>query len=254
VTAPPAPSSPLRVVSYNIERGGVGREEAIARVVTALEPDVVVLQEARRPAAIERIAAWTGMAAWGCRAGESLGYMARLPVVSATWIKPRISRHAFVEIVPAGVEWRLFGVHLSAVHAAWTEQRRRLELRALLGSIRAHQHGAHAIVGDFNTVAPGELLDFWKLPARLRALVWMSGGTIRWRTIQMILDAGYVDGYKHRYPDAIGHTFPTRDPHVRLDYLFTPAPFISRVKECRVAISDEARGASDHYPLLVELG
>ena len=246
-------SARLRVLSYNIERGGNGREERIARVVSALEPDVVILQEARRPSAVEQIEGWSGMAAWGSQRGQSLGFMSRLPVVRATWVKPRISRHAFVEIVPAASDWRIFGVHLSAVHAAWTEHRRRLELRALLASIRSHQHGPHAIVGDFNTLAPGEWLDVWKLPARLRPLVWMSGGAIRWRTIQTILDAGYVDGFKHRQPDVIGHTFPTWAPHLRLDYLFVPADFGARVADCRVAISDDARQASDHFPLVAEL-
>src|SRR5687768_18545671 len=40
--------------------------------------------------------------------------------------------YAFVEVVPEGEKLRVFGVHLSAVLAAWTEQRRMLELRALL--------------------------------------------------------------------------------------------------------------------------
>jgi endonuclease/exonuclease/phosphatase family metal-dependent hydrolase len=243
----------LRVVSYNIERGGIGRDRSLTQVIASLAPDLVVLQEATQPHVVERMATVNGMAAWGCQKGESLGFMARVPVVHAAWIKPRISRHAFIEIVPAGSAWRLFGVHLSAVHAAWTEHRRSLEMRALLNAIRAHQHGPHAVVGDFNTVAPGDWLDIWKLPARLRALVWMSGGSIRWKTIQMILDAGYVDAFKYRQPDVIGYTFPTRAPHVRLDYLFVPAPFVSRVATCRVAVSDEARKASDHFPLFSEL-
>jgi endonuclease/exonuclease/phosphatase family metal-dependent hydrolase len=243
----------LRLVSYNIQHGGRGRERAIARVISALEPDVVLLQEASAPQAVEAIARAAAMPEWGSRAGQSLGFLSRLPITYASWTKPRVSRHAFIEIQPGGTAWRLFGVHLSAVHAAWTEQRRRYEMRALLTAIRAHQHGPHALAGDFNTLAPGEWLDVWKLPARLRALVWMSGGAIRWRTIQAILDAGYVDAFRYQQPDVIGHTFPTWDPHVRLDYLFVPAPFVGGVTTCRVAVSDEARDASDHYPLFSEL-
>lgn len=243
----------LRVLSYNIQHGGVGREQLIGRMIAGVAPDVVVLQEATRPASLAQIAQAAGMAQWGCRYGQSLGFMSRVPVAHFAWTRPRFSRHAFIEIVPAGADWRLFGVHLSAVHAAWTEHRRRLEMRSLLSAIREHQHGPHVMVGDFNTLAPGEWLDVWKLPARLRALVWMSGGSIRWRTIQSILDAGYVDAFKYRQPDVIGHTFPTWDPHVRLDYLFTPAAFVPRVATCRVAIADEARKASDHFPLFSEL-
>ena len=90
---------------------------------------------------------------------QSLGFMSRRPVALSKWTRPRISRHAFIEVVPAGEEVRVFGVHLSAVHAAWTERRRVMELRALLRSVAEHQHGFHVLCGDFNTVAPDEPLD-----------------------------------------------------------------------------------------------
>ncbi len=244
----------LRLLSYNIRYGGAGREKPLAEVISAAAPDLVVFQEATRPVVIEGLARATGMAHWGARAGESLAYMSRLPVAHAGWHRPRVSRHAFLEVVPAGEAWRIFGVHLSAVHAAWTEQRRVFELRALLASIRKHQDGPHVLVGDFNTVAPNELLDVAKLPARLRALVWLSGGRIRWRTIQTVLEAGYTDIFRVRHPDAIGYTFPTWDPHVRLDYLFAPTSSVARVVRCEVLRPEQAAKASDHFPLLAELG
>ena len=144
-------------------------------------------------------------------------------------------------------------MHLSAVHAAWTEQRRVYELRALLASIARHQAGPHALVGDFNTLAPGELLDIRKLPHRLRALVWISGGRIRWRTIQTVLDAGYLDAFRHHNPDLVGNTFPTWDPHARLDYLFVPAGCVESVRSCDVLTGDHTQHASDHFPFFAEL-
>ena len=243
----------LRLLSYNIRYGGTGRETALGDVIRRVSPDLVVFQEATRPAVIERLAQSTGMAQWGARRGESLGFMSRRPVTRAEWHKPRVSRHAFLEIVPEGTAWRVFGVHLSAVHAAWTEQRRVYELRALLAAIAREQPGPHAFVGDFNTLAPGELLDVRKLPHRLRALVWLSGGRIRWRTIQTVLDAGYVDAFRRHHPDLVGNTFPTRDPHARLDYLFLPAACIDLARSCDVVTCPPAPQASDHYPLLAEL-
>jgi len=203
------------------------------------------LQEATRPEVVERVARASGMTQWGAQRGASLGFLSRRTVAHAAWYRPRISRHAFLEIVPDGLPWRIFGVHLSAVHAAWTEQRRVFELRALLNAIAKHQHGAHALVGDFNTVAPGDMLDFRKLPARLRALVWLSGGRVRWRTIQTVLDAGYRDAFRHLHPDLVGNTFPTWDPHVRLDYAFTPIGHVDRVRACSVVTDGPARDGSD---------
>ena len=243
----------LRILSYNIRHGGSGREAALAGVIRAAHPDVVVLQEAAKPQVIEQLAHDTGLAYWGARRGESLGYLSRQPLDHVEWRKPRVSRHAFIEIVPAGGAWRIVGVHLSAVHTAWTEQRRRYELRALLLAIQQHQHGPHVLVGDFNTLAPGELLDFTRLPTRLRALVWLSGGKVRWRTIQGVLDAGYVDAFRALNPELVGHTFPTWDPHVRLDYLFVPQPCVGRVSRCQVFSANEVREASDHFPLIAEL-
>lgn len=242
----------MRLLTYNIQHGGRGRERAIAAMIRAAEPDLVLLQEARFPEEVNRIADLAGLSQFGARRGESLAFMSRTPVAHAQWHKPRVSRHAFLEVVPEGTSWRVFGVHLSAVHAAWTEQRRVFELRALLRSIAAHQ-GPHVLAGDFNTLAPGEVLDPWKLPARLRALVWLSGGRVRWKTIQAVLDAGYLDSFRHVHPDVVGSTFPTWDPHIRLDYLFVPAAYVERVQDCRVVVGAEARDASDHFPLMGDL-
>ena len=243
----------LRLLSYNIRYGAVGREGAIAGVIATAAADVVILQEATVPRVVERVARESGMAQWGSQPGGSLGYLSRRPLQHVEWHKPRLSRHAFLEIVPEGGKWRAYGVHLSAVHAAWTERRRVYELQALLASIGTRQPGPHALIGDFNTLAPGEILDVRRLPPRLRALVWLSGGRIRWRTIQTILDAGYVDAFRHLHPDVVGNTFSARDPHVRLDYLFVPVAAAASVHSCTVVTSPPAPDASDHLPLLAEL-
>ena len=245
----------LRLLSYNIRHGGTGREQPLAAVISALRPDVVVFQEAKDPAVIEALSRETALPHWGARPGLSLGFISRLRPERAIWHKPRVSRHAYLEIIPEGVAWRIFGVHLSAVHAAWTESRRVFELRALLGAIGREQPGPHALIGDFNTLAPGELLEIGNLPLRLRSLVWLSGGGVRYRTIQTVLDAGYVDAQKW-LPAADGRsikTFPTWDPQVRLDYLFVPGGYVSRVRACEVVTSGPVADASDHFPLFCEI-
>lgn len=242
----------LRLLTYNIRYGGAGREEPLAEVIRACDPDIVVLQEATKPAVVERLAAGTAMPTYASRQRESLGFLSRLPIAHYEWHRPRQSRHAFLEIVPEGDTMRVFGVHLSAVHAAWTERRRVIELRALLKSIKRHQHGFHVLSGDFNTLAPGELLDIRQLPHRLRALVWLSGGRIRWRTIQVVLDAKYTDVFRALHPTDAGLTFPTWRAHVRLDYFFVPTTTVQRVMSCSVVDHPQVKAASDHFPLLAE--
>jgi endonuclease/exonuclease/phosphatase family metal-dependent hydrolase len=213
-----------------------------------------VLQEATLPDVVERLARAAGMTVWASHPHHSVGFMSRIPISHHQWHRPWPSRRAFLEIVPEGDRVRIFGVHLSAVHSNWTEQLRVRELRALLKGIERHQHGFHVVTGDFNTLAPGEQLDVERLPYRLQAVLWLSGGRIRWETIQIMLDASYRDAYRMLHPDDPGFTFPTWDPHLRLDYAFVPAPAADRLKACQVmAEAPLLKEASDHLPLFAEL-
>jgi exodeoxyribonuclease-3 len=136
----------------------------------------------------------------------------------------------------------------------WSERRRAREIRALLKGIEKHQEGFHVLAGDFNALAPGELLDVRRMPRWIRALIWISGREIQRETIQAMLDADYVDSYRLLHPEVNGYTFPTWDAHLRLDYLFAPARFADRVSKCEI-IKEPAvsSSASDHFPLLAHL-
>ena len=244
----------MRLLTYNIRAGGGGRVGALAAVVSHCAPDLVVLQEAVDPGVVEQLASATGMSAWGARPRHSLAFMSRGPVERYEWHRPPGSRRAFLEIVPAGDSLRVFGVHLTAVHSNWTERRRVRELRAILDGVARHRDAFHLVTGDFNTLAPGEELDLRKLPPRLRAVAWLTGRRIRWETIQAMLDAGYVDGYRALHGRDPGCTFPTWDPHVRLDYVFVPLAWCRQLTACAVVTDHPALGqASDHLPLLAEL-
>lgn len=243
----------MRLLTYNIRRGGAGREDALLATIAACAPDIVVFQEATDPDVIKRLASGMSMAHCGAMPKYSLGFMSRVRMAHVEWHRPRFSRHAFLELAPDGMNVRIFGVHLSAVFAAITERRRVIELRALLRSIAHHQHGFHALAGDFNTVAPGELLDVAALPRRVRATMWVSGGRVRWRTIQIVLNAGYVDAFRTQHPADPGLTLPAARPQVRLDYVFVPSAHARRLQSCDVIRSESARLASDHLPLLATL-
>ena len=243
----------LKLLSYNIRFGGRGREARIAEVIRGVAPDLVVFQEATDTRVIERLAEATGLNTWAARPANSIGYISRVEIAHHEWHYPAGARHSFLEIVLAGARTRVFGLHLKARFSKWSERRRAFEIRALLDGIKRHQEGFHALVGDFNTLAPGELLDVRRMPRWIQALVWLSGRDIKRETIQIMLDERYVDGYRHLHPEDNGFTFPTWDPHVRLDYIFLPAAFADRLKSCAVVADPAARAASDHFPLLSQL-
>ena len=244
----------FRLLSYNIRFGGLGREQALAETIVAAAPDLVVFQEATHPEVIERIAEATKFPFWAARRNHSIGFLSRQQVNYHEWHYPAGARHSFLEIIPAGTKARIFGLHLSARFSKWDERRRAREIRSLLDGIKRHQDGFHVLVGDFNTLAPGEVLELDRMPAWIRALIWISGRKLQRETIQLMLDAGYGDGYRMLNPEVKGYTFPTWDPHVRLDYVFVPRTFANRLAVCDVICEPKERiqAASDHCPLVAD--
>lgn len=245
----------LKVLSYNIRFGGLGREDALANVINHVGPDLVVFQEAIHPPVIERLSSTTNLPFWAARTNHSIGYLSRFEIAYHEWHYPVGAKHSFLEIKPANSELRIFGLHLSARFSKWDERRRTREIRSLLEGIKRYQDGFHVLLGDFNTLAPGEVLELHRLPAWIRALIWVSGRKLQRETIQLMLDAGYVDGYRSLHKEPTGYTFPTWNPHVRLDYVFVPRSFSDRLIDCDVILEpgDKVRAASDHCPLVAEI-
>lgn len=238
------------VLTYNIRRGGIGRDDPLADVLRASNADLVVLQEATSPEIVGRLADRLGMAQWGAQRGSSLAFLSRLPLRAHRWRRSPWAQHAVMELVPhAGVT--VYGVHLSAVHSNWSEWRRVKEVNALLAMAGRDPAGVQLLTGDFNTLAPGEALDLARLPPRLRAITWLTGRTIRWKTVALMLAAGYVDVFRMLDPDGRGYTFPTWDPHLRLDYAFMRGGDVPRLRSCRVLHTRSTTLASDHLPLEV---
>jgi len=245
----------LKLLSYNIRFGGLGRVDELATVIREVAPDMVVFQEATHPEVIERLSEATLLPFWAARRNHSIGYLSRKEVAYHEWHYPAGAKHSFLEIVLAGSNVRIFGLHLSARFSKWDENRRTREIRSLLRGIERHQDGFHVLIGDFNTLAPGEVLELDRLPAWIRALIWISGRKLQRETIQIMLDAGYDDAFRTLHKEDKGYTFPTRDPHVRLDYVFVPKAFTDRLIACDVVLepADVIKAASDHCPLLAQL-
>jgi len=253
----------VRFLTYNIREGGVGRAEIIAEVIKAARPDVVALQEARDPIVVERIAKLAGFRYWGSRVAHSTGFLSNVRVVEYAWRHPPRTRHALLEVSLADGFPRVFVLHLRAWFSKWSERQRARELRGLLDGIQQQlirenrAFAFHVLAGDFNALAPGERFDPSPMPRWIRGMVWLSGRDIARSTIAMMQSDGYVDAWRTLHADLEkdpGYTFPVWNPHVRLDYVFTPTEFASRFASCEVRKEpDEVRTASDHFPLLVEI-
>jgi endonuclease/exonuclease/phosphatase family metal-dependent hydrolase len=185
--------------------------------------------------------------------GESLACLSREKVAFCEWVRPRVSRHAFIEVVPAGERIRVFGVHLSAVIAAWTEQRRVMELRALLEKHRSASRPSSRARRRLQHHRSGR---DGQGHAAAAALASVPVAHRRPRAVANdpdVLDSGYVDTFRMLHPDDPGLTLPTSDPILRLDYTFLPHAQAGRATKCEVVRNAIAVGASDHFPVLAEM-
>jgi exodeoxyribonuclease-3 len=152
-------------MSYNIRFGGVGREERLAAVIRQADPDIVVLQEATRPDVVERIANLAQLPHWASKSGHSVGFISHDAPSHYEW---QYTAHIQRPVMAIDIDGlRIYGVHLTATHSNYTERGRMREVRSLLESVKGTDEQFHVLTGDFNTLAPGELLDLRKLPVPL---------------------------------------------------------------------------------------
>ena len=164
----PDTAARLRVVTYNILLGGQGRGERIAAVLARCEPDVVALQEACDLDLVRELARRLGMRMIVAKPNDAskmnLAVLSRLPVTR--WRAHRhpgrmLRAHLVCELdvgAPRLSRLRIHNVHLAARFQEKNkgEARRMRELEAILGDIERSGPTPHIVLGDFNSLAPGE--------------------------------------------------------------------------------------------------
>lgn len=158
-----------RVMTWNVLTGGWPRIEAIEAVIRDARPDVVGVQEIG-PRALVRLADRLGMERALCvpsgGRGPAVGLLSRWPVREGPAHTGALRRDALLEAViepPGATPVRVFVTHLTAAYSAWRagEGVRLAELRYILARMsQARVEGGEPqlLMGDFNSMAPGEPL------------------------------------------------------------------------------------------------
>ena len=249
------------MLTYNILKGGEGREAEIIEVIQAATPDIVVVPEVWRVDSFRRIAAALGMASHLAegrgRIPLRVGLLSRLPVLSFSTLRlwPLWPGCIEATVRPIdGLPLTVYGVHLAAYYPWFLEWWRAYQIRALLRHVRQTAPGdRHLLAGDFNAVAPGDHALLADAPLWVRAQTWFQLGYVpRW-ALKLLLEAGYVDCFREMHPEEDGFTLPSTNPQVRLDYVFAAPPLARVLSGCRVVTSPgEVAMASDHLPVLAE--
>lgn len=171
-----------RILSYNILVGATRRVEPLFDMIRKADPDIVGLVEATDPHVVEELARRLGMKA--VMSGNAqhtrdwqVALLTRLPIVySKTHTHASIPTKPVLEVCVRegeesdGRQLTIFVVHLAAEFSeGWAGNGiRRREVQTILRMMGAKQGTPHIIMGDFNTLAPG---DAFQASALLRYVV-----------------------------------------------------------------------------------
>lgn len=250
----------LRVLTYNILDGGVGRDKLILEVLQATQPDIVILQEVFQSAIVDELAKVLGMKFFFAKGNSKrhLALLSRLPLIAQDSYHPFPPIHTGVlEATPEyalGQHLHVFGVHLIAQPFVIFELWRQWEIKTILQRTQPYRSSPTLIAGDFNAIAPHDLVLVKSWPRFLKLMLALQGGRIFRRVIREIMEAGFVDCYHLLHPDEKGFTLPTPTPNTRLDYIFVNDILKNCLRKCYVVDEPAAvKRASDHYPVWLSL-
>lgn len=255
-------SSFMRIVSYNILDGGLGRADPLAEIIEAQRADVVVLIEADNGDVVERIAKRLDMESIiGQGRQHTAAVLSRWAMVEsinhgAVHDKPDCLLEATIR-APGGGEWIMGAVHLRARALEADEAERERELAVLLGIFESHRRAGrpHLLAGDFNSNSPIQRIDVEKVKRTTREAWQANGKQIPRRVVQKLLEAGYVDTLVAAHPEAapVAASFTTQHPGQRVDYIFVHGIDTRRVQDAWIEQDRLAKYASDHFPIGVEI-
>jgi exodeoxyribonuclease III len=225
----------VRVLTWNIWNGGLGRLDAIERVLREQDADLVALQEAIDRAAVAALGARLGMEVVYGEANSqfAVAWLSRVPIARAENHRLPQLEKTLLEIEVDGR--RLFATHLSAGRTRADEPRRIAEVDAVL----AHVGGDDVLVGDFNAVHPDDQVGAPPPEAQAPA------DYVSRRPVELVLEAGFTDCFRALNSSERGWTYLAWHPWARLDYVFAR----QRARACTVVETQ----ASDHFAVVAEL-
>lgn len=249
----------FRVMTYNILDGGIGREAAILEVIRAVNPDVVVIQEVTDVKTLTFFAEALQMQSFIGKGNtkRKVALLSRLPVLDFK------NHHPFFPVWNNVLEaefqhrpeksFRLIGVHLVAGPWIGFEFWRRLETNYLIKRYQPFLQQPFLIAGDFNAVAPDDVINIDRFPGRLKRVLWLQGNRIFHYSLQSLLSNGFIDSFRFINPGDHGFTIPPPQPNIRLDYIFVNEKMKKHLRNCWVVREPKSVvDASDHYPVVAE--
>lgn len=244
----------LRILSYNILEGGRGEHfDQVVEVIAATGADIVCLQEcngwpADGQALLRRAAERLGVAGWLCHSRSNYHLAVLTGLVADRFVCWRDGmNHSFGEVelrLSARRRLNLFNAHLDPHR----EETRLLELGLLLGRMWPKREALTLLVGDLNSLAPGDFYRGAPL-ATFHETNPDNTEVLQTEVQERLRAAGWTDCYRTLHDDA-GYTFSANGPFCRIDYAYASPPLAAHLTGCEVVGHPLTGEASDHLPLL----
>jgi len=245
----------MRIASYNILDGGLGRLDPLAETLRVIDADLLVLQEACDPAGAAYLAGKCGYESFLAESRNSdyhVALLSRWPIrraVNLSVAHDRLKRSAVEAVVDVGGQpLRLIGVHLAPGIESTDEQHRIAAMDAVLGAIDADAMPT-ALVGDFNCHAPWHPINEDAAPSSRTAQCRAAAAGANARLMPRLADAGWIDAHHRRLGDTVPHTLEAARPCLRVDYILANAALADRLAAAGVEQRGFAPYCSDHLPV-----
>ncbi|HZY44749.1 MAG TPA: endonuclease/exonuclease/phosphatase family protein [Anaerolineae bacterium] len=247
----------LRIATYNLYLGGTDRVEAIHSVLSSIDADVIALTEADDRSVVEELANRLKMHfVWEHGSGDRhIATLSRFPILASNIYRTSPLTQAVLETkVDVGKQTlTLYNAHFLPYLLLPFEVRRWQAAGKLLSIIRSKPNEPHIILGDLNSIAPGDRPLQRNNPPRMRRVMLLQLRLIFRLALPRLLRAGYLDCFRSLHPRDDGFTWMTGNRTTRFDYILANPIMARALRTCRVFDGHPAlERASDHYPLVAE--
>lgn len=136
------------------------------------------------------------------------------------------------------------------------EAARLVQLRTLRTWTSRDRNRPHLLMGDFNAISPwdfAERQEFFEALALHEKGKNLVNGETGPQVVLQAEKAGYVDCLS-RFGQPGQQSYLKAEQPLRIDYIFASKPLIDSVRSCEIWREPEGEEASDHRPVVVEIG
>lgn len=229
----------MRIMTYNILNGGVGRVDPLCHVIQSASPDILLLCEATDHPLVMTIARKLQMAVFPAQSLRNpqgaVALLSKLNIVNAANLALIDDRY-HGGAVEAGISCGKVTIRILGIHPgddSHSPPQIESELNAVSDWARRHPDDPKIVMGDFGIPLP---------PAAISPLA------------PALASEGWLDAQGAESDVAQpATTWPTSAPTLRRDFIFlsgTPTP---TVKSYQIIRNPLARFASDHYPVATDV-